>query len=124
MKNRIKELRESRGLIQEILATELGVTQQTLSRYERDITCCKIDVLIKIARYFNVTSDYLLGISEIKRDLQGQIQMNKVLDTYYDLVDTYIGMDMYDKELILSIVQNIKKISIKRNNSNICKEKE
>lgn len=36
MENRIKSLREKRGLIQELLATELGITQQMLSKYERD----------------------------------------------------------------------------------------
>ena len=85
MESRIKQLRENRGLIQEILASELGITQQMLSKYERDVLCIKVDVLKKIAEYFNVTTDYLLGISEVKRDLQGQMKMNKTLDTYYDL---------------------------------------
>lgn len=81
MESRIKQLRENRGLIQEILASELGITQQMLSKYERDVLCIKVDVLKKIAEYFNVTTDYLLGISEVKRDLQGQMKMNKTLDT-------------------------------------------
>ena len=37
MESRIKQLREKRGLIQEILAVELGITQQMLSKYERDV---------------------------------------------------------------------------------------
>ena len=37
MESRIKQLRENRGLIQEILASELGITQQMLSKYERDV---------------------------------------------------------------------------------------
>ena len=36
MESQIKQLRENRGLIQEILASELGITQQMLSKYERD----------------------------------------------------------------------------------------
>lgn len=94
MQSRIKELRESRGLIQEILASELGITQQMFSKYERDIQCIKVDVLKKIAVYFNVTTDYLLGISDIKRDLQGQMRMNKTLDDYYDLVEVYKDLDL------------------------------
>lgn len=39
MESRIKQLRENRGLIQEILASELGITQQMLSKYERDVLC-------------------------------------------------------------------------------------
>lgn len=114
MESRIKQLRENRGLIQEILDSELGITQQMLSKYERDVLCIKVDVLKKIAEYFNVTTDYLLGISEVKRDLQGQMKMNKTLDTYYDLIEIYKGLDEYDQELVWSIMQTVKKTCEKR----------
>ena len=114
MESRIKQLRENRGLIQEILASELGITQQMLSKYERDILCIKVDVLMKIAEYFNVTTDYLLGVSEVKRDLQGQMKVNKTLDTYYDLIEIYKGLDEYDQEMVWSIMQTVKKTCEKR----------
>lgn len=109
MESRIKQLRENRGLIQEILASELGITQQMLSKYERDVLCIKVDVLKRIAEYFNVTTDYLLGVSEVKRDLQGQMKVNKTLDTYYDLIEIYKGLDEYDQEMVWSIMQTVKK---------------
>lgn len=109
MESRIKQLRENRGLIQEILATELGITQQLLSKYERDVTLIKVDILKKIALYFNVTTDYLLGISDAKRDLKGQMRMSETLDEYYDLVETYKNLDPYDREMMWSIMQVIKK---------------
>ena len=114
MESRIKQLRENRGLIQEILASELGITQQMLSKYERDVLCIKVDVLKRIAEYFNVTTDYLLGVSEVKRDLQGQMQVNKTLDTYYDLIEIYKGLDEYDQEMVWSIMQTVKKTCEKR----------
>ena len=114
MESRIKQLRENRGLIQEILASELGITQQMLSKYERDVLCIKVDVLKRIAEYFNVTTDYLLGVSEVKRDLQGQMKVNKTLDTYYDLIDIYKGLDEYDQEMVWSIMQTVKKTCEKR----------
>jgi transcriptional regulator with XRE-family HTH domain len=110
MESRIKQLRENRGLIQEILASELGITQQMLSKYERDVLCIKVDVLKRIAEYFNVTTDYLLGVSEVKRDLQGQMKVNKTLDTYYDLIEIYKGLDEYDQEMVWSIMQTVKKL--------------
>ena len=105
MESRIKQLREKRGLIQEILAVELGITQQMLSKYERDVTLIKVDILKKIAAYFNVTTDYLLGVSDVKRDLNGQMKMNEVLDEYYDLVEVYKELDPCDQEMIWSIIQ-------------------
>lgn len=116
MESRIKELRENRRLIQEILALELNITQQSLSKYERDITTIKIDILKRIAKYFNVTTDYLLGVSDVKRDLQGQMKMNKDMDEYYDLIEVYKGLDKYDKEIVWSILQTIKKTHEKRKN--------
>lgn len=114
MESRIKQLRENRGLIQEILASELGITQQMLSKYERDVLCIKVDVLKRIDEYFNVTTDYLLGVSEVKRDLQGQMKVNKTLDTYYDLIEIYKGLDEYDQEMVWSIMQTVKKTGEKR----------
>ena len=114
MESRIKQLRENRVLIQEILASELGITQQMLSKYERDVLCIKVDVLKRIGEYFNVTTDYLLGVSEVKRDLQGQMKVNKTLDTYYDLIEIYKGLDEYDQEMVWSIMQTVKKAGEKR----------
>lgn len=79
MESRIKTLREKRGIIQEILASELGITQQMLSKYEKDVTVIKVDILKRLAEYFNVTTDYLLGMSDVKRDLSGQIRLNETI---------------------------------------------
>lgn len=102
----------------DICAAELGITQQMLSKYEKDVTLIKVDILKKIAAYFNVTTDYLLGVSDVKRDLQRQMKMNETLDEFYDLVEVYKELDSYDKEMIWSIIQTIKKTSEKREKGN------
>lgn len=114
MESRIKILREKRGLIQAILATELGITQQTLSKYEKDVNIIKIDVLKRLAEYFNVTTDYLLGLSDLKRDLTGQLKISETLDEYYDLIEVYKKLDRYDQELVWSILQIVRKNEEKR----------
>ena len=119
MESRIKQLRQKRGVIQEILAAELGITQQMLSKYERDTTLIKVDILKKIAAYFNVTTDYLLGVSDVKRDIKGQMKVNETLDAYYDLVEVYKDLDPYDQEMIWSIIQTVKKTSDKRKKDNM-----
>ena len=114
MESRIKILREKRGLIQAILATELGITQQTLSKYEKDVNIIKIDVHKRLAEYFNVTTDYLLGLSDVKRDLTGQLKISETLDEYYDLIEVYKKLDRYDQELVWSILQIVRKNEEKR----------
>lgn len=61
---RLKELRKKKGLSQLRLATELNTTQNTVSRYETGEREPGIDELIKIADYFNVSVDYLIGRTE------------------------------------------------------------
>lgn len=59
---KIKELREDRDLTQLQLANELGITQRTISYYEKNQREIPINVLVKYAKYFNVTLDYICGL--------------------------------------------------------------
>ena len=61
---RLKELRKKKGISQLRLATDLNTTQNTISRYETGEREPGIDDLIKIADYFNVSVDYLIGRTE------------------------------------------------------------
>ena len=61
---RLKELRKKKGISQLRLATDLNTTQNTNSRYETGEREPGIDELVKIADYFNVSVDYLIGRTE------------------------------------------------------------
>lgn len=58
---RLKELRESKGLYQGDVARLLGVTRQAISQYERGEREPSYEMLEKLADYFNVDMNYLLG---------------------------------------------------------------
>lgn len=58
---RLKELRKSKGISQLTLATDLNTNQNTISRYETGDREPGIMELIKIADYFHVSIDYLVG---------------------------------------------------------------
>ena len=57
----IKQLRISRGMSQVELAKKLSVTKQTVSNWENDNIQPSIDMLERLADFFNVSTDYLLG---------------------------------------------------------------
>lgn len=114
MGNRIRQLREKRGLTQETLATELEIIQQQLSKYEMGIASIKVEPLKEVAAYFNVTTDYLLEISDVKRNVVGAVEIGKVLEEYYDLVELYKGLEKCDQEIVLAIVSIIKNASCRR----------
>ena len=61
---RLKEIRKTKGISQLKLALDLNTNQNTISRYETGEREPGIDELIKIADYFNVSIDYLVGRTE------------------------------------------------------------
>jgi transcriptional regulator with XRE-family HTH domain len=63
--NRLRELREERGLTQKELAQALGLSSKsTITNYEQNDRDPDYETLIKIAKYFEVSIDYLLGHKE------------------------------------------------------------
>ena len=63
---RIRELREDRDLTQKEVAAVLGITQQTYALYEIGERDLPIRHLIKLIKYYGVSSDYILGIKSTK----------------------------------------------------------
>lgn len=59
---RLEELRKDKGLSQTELADALGVKPNTISAYEREASGPSDEIKVKIAKLFNVSIDYLLGI--------------------------------------------------------------
>ena len=66
---RLKELRESRGLTQKEVAEIIGYSEISYARYEKGEREPDISTLCKLAEYFNVTVDYLIGRGNLKKTL-------------------------------------------------------
>ncbi len=64
MYNRIKDIREDRDVNQATLAEYLGVHQTTYSSYEIGKLSLTADVLVKLAKYYDTSVDYLLGLTD------------------------------------------------------------
>lgn len=60
----LSQLRKERGISQKKAATDLGISQALLSHYEKGIRECGLDFVIKCSEYYDVTTDYLLGVSD------------------------------------------------------------
>ena len=61
---RLKELREERNLTQKQISTLLGLNSVTYLHYEKAQREPPLAVLVQMAQFFNVSVDYLLGITE------------------------------------------------------------
>lgn len=61
---RLKELRTEKKLTSIELAKQIGVTKGTISFWENEVNEPKATYIIKMAKLFNVSTDYLLGVSD------------------------------------------------------------
>lgn len=67
---RIRELREDNDELQKDIAKLLNTTQQQYSKIENGLTEITADRIIKLAKHYKVSTDYLLGLSDKKQFLQ------------------------------------------------------
>ena len=61
---KLKELREENNLTQSQIAEFFNIKQNTYSQYENEKRQLPIDVLIKLSKLYNVTTDYILGLED------------------------------------------------------------
>lgn len=68
----LKKLRVSHGLTQKELGDKVGLSKAVVSKYENGLGYPTFEGLIRLASYFNVTTDYLLGVDGAKTiDISG-----------------------------------------------------
>ena len=66
---RLKDLREDRDLTQEDVARVLQTTREQISKYETGKQMMGVDKYIKLAKYYNVSLDYLTGLIDTPKKL-------------------------------------------------------
>ena len=66
---RMKDLREDHDLTQSDIAELLGTTRQQISKWEIGAQMMGVDKYIKLAKYYNVSVDYLLGLIDTPKKL-------------------------------------------------------
>ena len=92
--NRLKSLREEKGLFQSDIAKVLGVSIAAVGFYENEKRDMSPETIIKLAEYFNVSTDYLLGKTDIRNPGK---QIDDVLN------EAMIGMSKEDYEKLTDI---------------------
>ncbi|MBQ7291641.1 MAG: helix-turn-helix transcriptional regulator [Clostridia bacterium] len=66
---RLRHIREDNDIKQETIAKYLGIQQTQYSRYERGVQMMGIDKYIKLAKFYNVSLDYLAGLTDTPKKL-------------------------------------------------------
>lgn len=97
----LRRLRKEHDLTQEQLADKLGVTYQSVSRWENGSTYPDLELIPSIAEMFSVTIDSLLGIPEAEKE-------KKAIAAYDDLRRECMNRD-YDADRIVAIIRDIRR---------------
>lgn len=87
---RLKELRDKKAVSQDEVAKFLGITQQAYANYERGARKPDPDTIVKLAEYFNVTTDYLLERpikKGIKIPVLGDVAAGIPIEAIEDIID-------------------------------------
>lgn len=114
--DKIKQLREEKNLSRDEFAKIMGVTYHAMSKYETNERQPDYDLLKNIAKYFGVTTDYLLGISSIRNpeiakvaEEKGiyNVDLDKIKIAAHDqggkLVEVPVGLKELIKEVVIEV---------------------
>ena len=91
----LKSLRKRNGLSQSELGKHIGLSKAVISNYENGINYPDYENLIRMAEYFGVTTDYLLGVTNVKtvdvsRLTESQIEvLNQVIAEFIAANEKY-----------------------------------
>lgn len=81
---RLKQLRDKNGVSQEIVAKEIGISRARYSHYENNYVEPDIGLIIRIADYFGVDLDFLLGRSETPLEYKSVSRVNEIIKIIKD----------------------------------------
>lgn len=101
--DRLKALRETRGINQQRLALELNVSQAMISKYELGLSEPDIATIKKIADFFKVSTDYLLEVSDDKIN----VPAFGLTDTEKELLFDFKRLDDIQKEKLKAYLKGL-----------------
>lgn len=95
---RLKSLRLEAGLTQKEIAEKLKIKQQSYSRWENSTSKPSRKTLEILSEFFNVSTDYLLGNSNLKHEIPEGEELEKELDRAIDNSVGYEGEPVSDRD--------------------------
>lgn len=109
--NRIKELREAKGVGQKEFAIDMGVAQPTVSNWETGQKEPSTKNAKRIAEYFNVSVDYLLGVSDDSDQQKKPIEANvpdELLNSPIKLeaLSVFSSLSAEDQQLFIELMRS------------------
>lgn len=105
MLENLKKLREEAGVTQKQLADVIGVSQQSVNKYENHNIEPDIETLIRIADYFNTSVDFIIGHTDLRRRVSKVEAYELSCDEAF-IIDSYRKMTPRQRKSIDLIAEN------------------
>lgn len=105
MVKNLKQLRQNARISQQQLANIIGISQQSINKYENHNVEPDISTLIDLADYFNTSVDYLIGNTNIQHKIE-KVSRYDLNDEESKLIDEYRRLDDDEKSSINTIIYN------------------
>lgn len=105
MVENLKKLRQSAGISQQQLADVIGISQQSVNKYENHNIEPDIATLTALADYFSTSVDYLVGHTDVRRKIEN-IQHDNLNAEEMQIIDGYRNANSCEKEIIKLIIKN------------------
>lgn len=102
---KLKELRHIKGVSQQIVAEAVGVSQQSVNKYENHAVEPDIRTMIALANYFNTSVDYLIGHTEVRNRIEvtSPYDLNQEEEEF---LTKWRQLDREEKESISVVMEN------------------
>lgn len=103
--NRLKVLREGRGLNMKQAAQKVGIPYTTYVGYEKNEREPNSEVLVLLASFFDCSIDYLLGRDEKKQKVEYEaVTRIKLSDTEVEHIKKYRTLDQYGQDAVTAVL--------------------
>ena len=116
-------LRKEKGMSQKQVAAELGISQALLSHYEKGIRECGLDFLVRVAKYYDVSCDYLVGITSDRKGAVLNIESTENHSNEKPQCDSHCAnLANLNRKLVMNSVYVIFNILAQTGNKNLTSE--
>ncbi|WP_131077199.1 helix-turn-helix domain-containing protein [Clostridioides difficile] len=107
--DRIANLRKELDINQKELATKVGITEASLSRYENNLREPKSEIIVRLAKALETSTDYLLGVNDntkISKEEKLIIENLSVSEKTKKLLEKIYSLEKEDREAIEKMIDN------------------
>ncbi len=110
----LKDLRQKRGVTGETVANAVGISESAYRNYERGVREPSFDTLCKLADYYGVTTDYLLGRKPLSTPFE---DLRLLADSEKNVLTKYISLPPAARACLLECLLQLGS-AVKKSNDN------